>query len=86
MRDAVLRRRRWGLVHGLRLLIALEFLGHSLVFGEEAVMFATCGVEIMTCAVQLLLGMLAMLDGTFELFDIVGCCDNEFSIRPREFL
>ena len=34
-RDGVLRwRRRRRLVHGLRLLIALKILGHTLVFGE----------------------------------------------------
>ena len=49
-------------------------------------MFATCDIEIMSRAVQLLFGMLAMLDGGFELFDIVRCCNNELSIRPHRFL
>lgn len=49
-------------------------------------MFATCALEIMAHAVELLIGMLAMLDSTFELFDIVRCCNSKLSIRSLQFL
>lgn len=84
--DAVLRRRRWRLVHRLWLLVTLEFLGHTLIFGEQTVMFATCALEIMAHAVELLIGMLAVLDSTFELFDIVRCCNSKLSVRSLHFL
>ena len=52
---------------------ALHFSHQTLVLIAQRIIVAPRHLEVVAGEAQLLVGVLAVLTGTFELFDVVGC-------------